>query len=440
MMVHWMNLLIVVQILLSEHIFAPYLERRDRYWLRLTLSGGVCMAVAYFFPVLESHYVLYGIFLYTTLFALSVCSVLLCYRESPWTIGFCCLAGYTVQHLGSTADTLLRQIIRLLGGQIPQILSIVTGFVLVYLLCRVAFRRSLKDQRQLMVNNRQLLVLAGVAFLVDVALALFPMAFVNRYGGDQTLHGAYRTVLSTYDLLCCVGILSLMVVSLSNRKLKQELALMTQMLEQEKKHFQLSKETIDIINLKCHDLRHQIRSLRTDTRQVTPRALKEIEQAVDIYDGVFNTGNPALDVILTEKSLLCGKSGIRLSCIADGTAIGFLAEEDIYALFGNALDNAMEAVQQLPDPAERGIGLRVQAVERLLSIHLENRFAGTLTFREGLPLTGKQDHRFHGFGMRSMSMIAEKYGGCLTASAKGQVFHLNVMIPIPAQSRPAVSD
>lgn len=437
MMVHWMNLLIVMQILLSEHIFAPYLERRERYWLRLTLGGGACMVAAYFFPVMNSHYVLYGIFLYTTLFLLSVCSMLLCYRESPWTIGFCCLAGYTVQHLSAATDTLLRQLFGLLVKQPPRMLSIVTGFILVYFICRMVFRRSLKGQRQLMVNNRQLLILAGAAFLVDVVLALFPTAFVGRYGGNQALHEAYQTVLSVYDLLCCAGILSLMGVSLSNRNLKQDLALMTQMLEQEKKHFQLSKETIDIINLKCHDLRHQIRSLRTDVRQVDSRALQEIEQAVDIYDGVFDTGNPALDVILTEKSLLCGRSDIRLSCIADGTAIGFLSEEDIYALFGNALDNAMEAVQKLPDPAQRGIGLQVRAIQQLLSIHLENHFAGTLTFRDGLPLTGKQDRRYHGYGMRSMSMIAEKYGGCLTASAKGQVFHLNVMIPIPVKKQPS---
>lgn len=431
-MVHWMNALIMVQLLLAEHMFAPYLERRNHYPVRLIASAVVCVGAAYFFPVLEADYVAYGVFLYSTLFALSICTVLLCYQESLWTVGFCCLAGYTIQHLGSAADTLFRRLAHAGNFPLPELLSILLSFFVVYLLCWLAFRRCLRQQGQLLVNNRHFLVLAGVAFLVDVVLGLFPQAFVMLYDREYDLHYAYQLVLSVYDVIACTGILCIMAASLSNRHLQQELELMTRMLDQEKKHFEISRDTIDIINLKCHDLRHQIHSLRAGRRQVTSQALQEIEQAVDIYDSVYDTGNAALDVILTEKSLLCGKSGIRLSCIADGQAIGFLSEEDIYALFGNALDNAMEAVAQLSDPDRREIGLRVQATGQFLSIHVENCFDGTLTFRDNLPLTTKQDHNYHGFGMRSMQLITEKYGGCLTTSAKGQVFHLNIVIPVPA--------
>lgn len=76
------------------------------------------------------------------------------------------------------------------------------------------------------------------------------------------------------------------------------------------------------------------------------------------------------------------------------------------------------------------MSLNVQAQGRLLSIHVENYFDGSLTFEDDLPQTSKADKHYHGFGMKSMRMIAERYNGYLAAEAQGQIFHLNIVIPI----------
>ena len=152
-----------------------------------------------------------------------------------------------------------------------------------------------------------------------------------------------------------------------------------------------------------------------------------------IYDAVARTGNDAMDVILTEKSLICERAGIHLTCIADGEQIGFISPTDVYALFGNALDNAIEAVIQLPDPERRNVSLNVHTQGRLLSIHVENYFDGVLTFEDDMPQTSKQDKANHGFGMKSMRLIAERYGGYLTTGTCGEIFHLNILIPVPSR-------
>ena len=60
-----------------------------------------------------------------------------------------------------------------------------------------------------------------------------------------------------------------------------------------------------------------------------------------------------------EKGLYCQSHDIQLTCMPSGDSLDFMQVADIYALFGNALDNAMEAVSALPDDAERYIAVRI---------------------------------------------------------------------------------
>ena len=164
--------------------------------------------------------------------------------------------------------------------------------------------------------------------------------------------------------------------------------------------------------------------------------LDEIEQAVMIYDCVFKTGNDALDILLTEKSLYCGKYGIRLLCMADGEKLSFMASSDIYSLFGNALDNAIEALEH-SDPDKRDIVLTVRACDGMVSVCVENYCAVAPDMSEGLPLTSKGDKNSHGFGMKSMRYIAEKYGGRLVADVRDSKFVLAVIFPSRSAARPS---
>ena len=76
------------------------------------------------------------------------------------------------------------------------------------------------------------------------------------------------------------------------------------MLTQSSKQYQIAKQNMEQVNIKCHDLRHQIRLFRGAGR-IDESVLKEMEQAVDAYDTTVKTGNPALDVLLTEKNQIC---------------------------------------------------------------------------------------------------------------------------------------
>ena len=135
--------------------------------------------------------------------------------------------------------------------------------------------------------------------------------------------------------------------------------------------------------------------------------------------------------LLLEKILQCEQNGIKFDCIVDGASLAFMSAPDLYSLFGNALDNAIEAVKKVVDPEKRIISLTVRRKLNMVTIHVENYFAGELDFEGGLPLSTKGDMRYHGFGLRSIRMAAEKYKGNVTVFAKDGVFNLNIIIPQP---------
>lgn len=428
--IHFVNAQIMIELLLAEHLFAHFLNRRTHYPLRLIASCSLCLAVAFLFPVPEqlSQYVVpFGTLMYLWIFFCSGIGILLCYSEDLWSILFCCAAGYTVQHLASSLHDPVRQLLQTLRVPFSAPAAYLLTLLIPYIICYYIFSRDIKRLKKIHVDSKRLLVLSIVVVVVDIIASLVLQVISSR-----NMQIEYVTMLQLYGALSCVFILSVQFGLLSNRSLELELGVVSQMLQEEEKQYQLAQDNIDIVNQKCHDLKHQIRTLRTEAEVIDRDALKEIEQAVGIYDASVKTGNRALDVILTEKQLLCEGAGIMLTCMAEGDAIQFMSPGDIYSLFGNALDNAIEAVSRLPDPEQRTISVSVIAKGQMVSIHAENYFSGTLEFEEGLPQTIKEDKAYHGFGMRSMRTVAEKYGGYLTAKAQSGVFHLNLVIPIPS--------
>ena len=63
----------------------------------------------------------------------------------------------------------------------------------------------------------------------------------------------------------------------------------------------------------------------------------------------------------------------------------------------------------------------------MLFIQSDNYYAGELSFKDGLPQTTKEDSNWHGFGLRSIKLIVQKYGGELTTYVEDDIFHLSIL-------------
>ena len=162
--------------------------------------------------------------------------------------------------------------------------------------------------------------------------------------------------------------------------------------------------------------------------------LAEVEDSIMIYDHVVETENEVLNTILSEKSLYCEKHQITLTCIAEAAPMDFMSVMDIYALLGNAFDNAIEAVSKYQDVEKRVVSLTISAKNDFLCIQTNNYVEGELQFKDGLPLSTKKRNRtYHGFGMKSMKHLTEKYGGTLVASQEKNIFMLQIILPMPKE-------
>jgi sensor histidine kinase regulating citrate/malate metabolism len=119
--------------------------------------------------------------------------------------------------------------------------------------------------------------------------------------------------------------------------------------------------------------------------------------------------------------------------MVDASQLDFMSTLDIYALLGNALDNAIESVSKNMDKEKRVVSLTISANGSFLCIQTNNYYEGKMQFEDGIPITTKKNRTYHGFGMKSMKHLAEKYGGSLYTSLNNDIFMLQIVIPIPAE-------
>ena len=195
------------------------------------------------------------------------------------------------------------------------------------------------------------------------------------------------------------------------------------------RYYEMSHDGIVALQTKCHDLKHQIAAIRSEAGKAKfDKYLNELEDSINEYSTVIECGNQTVDIVLTEKNILCYSNQVKFSYMIDGSLFNFLTEREIYSLFGNALDNALEAVSKIEDPEKRMITLKSNSRGDLVVLQVENTYAGDMTLSENaLPHTTKTGSG-HGFGLRSISRLAEKHGGSMSLRTENGVFKLSVIM------------
>jgi len=117
--------------------------------------------------------------------------------------------------------------------------------------------------------------------------------------------------------------------------------------------------------------------------------------------------------------------------MVDGKELLFMDDADIYSLFGNMLDNALEYEEKVSDKTERFISLTLKKVENFAHVHCENYYKDDADHhkKKGF-LTTKKDTINHGFGIKSMEQIVDKYQGQFDIIMADDMFQVDIMIPL----------
>lgn len=272
------------------------------------------------------------------------------------------------------------------------------------------------------------------ALLIGISVfAVSNLSFLSIEGvageGYETGIGQIRTIVD----LGGIAVLYAHLIQCGELRVKRELEAVQNVLQNQYIQYKQSRESIDLINYKYHDLKHQIAVLRSETDpQKRNEFLNHMEDEIKQYEAQNKTGNKVLDTVLTSKGLYCSKHDITFTCVADGTLLDFMDIMDICSIFGNALDNAIECELKIKDKEKRLIHVTVSQQKNFLILRFENYYEGGLKMKEGRLLTTKKEKEFHGYGIKSIRYTVSKYDGAVSIDAKENWFEMKILIPMKA--------
>lgn len=276
--------------------------------------------------------------------------------------------------------------------------------------------------REIKINNINVVIISFISVLLSNVC--FTLISAHGFSREQLFY------VKLLFIICCNLALVSQFALVRNASLTSEKTMIEQLLVIEQKQHKMTQENIDLINIKCHDLKKQLALLRKCVQSGNADDMfMDVENAVLVYDESVKTGNDNLDLVFTEKQLWCAKNKIRFEIMADGGKLSFMSATDIYSLFGNALDNAIEGVIGLGED-ERVISVGILQRGNYVTVSISNPCSGRVVLKNGVPQTSKDDIRYHGFGTRSMKYIVEKYGGNIVFSEKDGVFGVYIIFPL----------
>lgn len=432
-----MTPLMAGEILLAEFFAARHFERRSYFYLRFFGSAFVCVCLTVWAELLyfiltgiqfnygnspDTQSIVFKIFYYLFIFGMTIGCVFFSYKQSFTVVLVCCSLGYAMQYLVSNLGalfSLLEVYMESPGVYIYWLCVRVATLCAVYIPMYFLLADRKFEEETYLGNNRKKVLLCFLVILVCIVL--------SRLIYDDPERSVFAKIAEPiYAMLCSAFIIVVEFSMARNDIMHKELAHVTELLHLERKQYSMNKESIEIINEKCHDLKHQVAMLRVDGSE---KHIAEIEKAIMIYDSTVKTGSDVLDILLTEKKLLCESKNIKFTTVVSGELISFMNDVDIYSLFGNAISNAIESVASLKNESMRHIAMKVRRMGDMCSIHIENYYDGEIEFQDELPKTDK-DERYHGFGMKSMQRIVASYGGVMSVTAQRPKFSLDILIPL----------
>lgn len=210
-----------------------------------------------------------------------------------------------------------------------------------------------------------------------------------------------------------------------------ELAQANIILQSQQEQFLQSKRNIEELNRIHHDLKYYVDAIRhEESADRRSEYLMRLEDSLRGYESEIQTGNHLLDVILSSKMERCLQENISMTHVVDGEALEFIDPMQLSALFGNALDNAIEACLKIPEPDKRLIKVAAYPQRQFVLILIENYWPHPVDFVDGLPQSTKTDRARHGFGTSNMRAIAQSYSGTLNIDASGDWYRVSVLIPM----------
>ncbi|MCD8223294.1 MAG: GHKL domain-containing protein [Clostridiales bacterium] len=211
--------------------------------------------------------------------------------------------------------------------------------------------------------------------------------------------------------------------------------------EERLRHYESQYRADKNIRSLHHDMQNHllaIRSMTADTNGQLELYLDSLIHQLQETPVTIETGNPTLDGLLCQKLPFLQKYKISHDVILDFRNIRFIRDMDICTIFGNLIDNAIEACLKVEPSEKRFLNIHSEIAAGQLILSFVNSYCGDPPqMKRGLPVTSKNDSRWHGLGLSNVRRTVQRYGGVTEIDLSvPEQFSLTILLPFPVSQQP----
>lgn len=237
----------------------------------------------------------------------------------------------------------------------------------------------------------------------------------------------YEKEYNILFLICCVAMLLALVANLilskqyfkiEDREWEQKMTIYK--LQVETRYYEEKMREEERIKSIYHDMKNHILLIESKGEK-NQKWVSDIKRKITKYEDYYRTGNKFLDIILSDKIEKAQRNNIRIADDISLKGIEFLEPFDISTIFGNLLDNAIEACTLVEDLKKREINISVKWKNELLVIHITNS-------KKDWGDRGSKK-KISGYGLPNVCNAVKKYGGEISVQEKENEFIVDIIIP-----------
>lgn len=236
-------------------------------------------------------------------------------------------------------------------------------------------------------------------------------------------------------ILLIVVLLNIFILYLNIRKskdLKNEKKLIKAQKSKEQaitKYYKLAKENNEKISKIKHNLRNQIQiayAMFEENKTKGMQMLENIENEIENIKPIKYCKNDILNIILSIKIEEAQKYGINIELKIDSSIFLNIDEIDICDIFTNILDNSIETTK---NEKNKNITLYLYKKMNYIIIKCENFYSNIKIDKYGNLKTNKKDKSHHGYGIKTIEEITNKYKGELNIKTDNNIFKIIILLP-----------
>lgn len=212
---------------------------------------------------------------------------------------------------------------------------------------------------------------------------------------------------------------------------KSRFALLEKENELYRKQCELMQASTTELQAFRHDLNNQFIAMnellnneKYDNLKMHIQELFKITGEKAVYS---TTGNVAVDGIINYKLQNAIINHIKVNAEIAVPSELSIEISDIITVLGNLLDNALSAIMQLREE-ERSLSLKLVYGQERLIISISNPYKTDLRYENGEIITTKKDNQKHGFGIKNIEKVVEKYNGYMEINHENQIFTADILL------------